>query len=77
MGSLSLPEWLLGQASMTLFRRVVQGFAYLFIRLLGHGQLAPTVREVMKKARSKEEPHHGAQIQRKHPADQDTTVREV
>ena len=82
-----LPEWLLGQASMTLFRRVVQGFAYLFYPIFWvMVRLAPpTVREVMTEEEpdQKEEPHHGetqefkGNILEAISMIEDTTVREV
>src|SRR5262245_415773 len=82
-----LPEWLLGQASMTLFRRVVQGFAYLFYPIFWvMVKLAPpTVREVIAEEEpdQREEPQHGetqefkGNILEAISMIEETTVREV
>jgi CBS domain containing-hemolysin-like protein len=82
-----LPEWLLRQASMTLFRRAVQTLTYLFYPIFWvMVKLAPpTVREVMSEDEKDkpEEPHHGetqefkGNILEAISMIEDTTVREV
>jgi magnesium and cobalt exporter, CNNM family len=82
-----LPEWLLRRSSMTLFRRSVQAFAYVFYPIFWvMVKLAPpTVREVMaeEKEGNKEEPHHGETQEFKGNildainVIEETTVREV
>lgn len=82
-----LPEWLLRQASMTLFRRAVQAFAYVFYPVFWvMVKLAPqTVREVISEDEKggAQEPEHGetqefkGNILEAISMIENTTVREV